>query len=63
LTTCSSRENKSARYQTGEKFNQLISEQRDILVKNEFDRIYAGRRGQMNGLHLEDMTAYSVNAR
>ena len=56
-------ENKSARYRELEKqFNQLISAQRDILVKNEFDRIYSGAGGdRMNAFTSEDMTAYFVN--
>src|SRR5262249_19331526 len=34
-------ENKTERYkQLEQEFNKLISQQRDILVKNEFDRIY-----------------------
>jgi predicted Zn-dependent peptidase len=56
-------ENKSARYRELEKqFDQLISEQRDILVKNEFDRVYTGAGGdRMNAFTSEDMTAYFVN--
>jgi FixJ family two-component response regulator len=34
-------ENKSERYRELEKkFNELIAKQREVLVKNEFDRIY-----------------------
>ena len=56
-------ENKTARYKELEKeFNQLIARQRDILVKNEFDRIYSGHGGsQMNAFTTEDMTAYFIN--
>jgi predicted Zn-dependent peptidase len=55
-------ENKSPRYRELEKeFNQLIAAQRDILVKNEFDRIYSGAGGSgMNAFTSEDMTAYFV---
>jgi predicted Zn-dependent peptidase len=55
-------ENKTARYRELEKeFNRLITEQRDILVKNEFDRIYSGAGGSgMNAFTTEDMTAYFV---
>ena len=55
-------ENKTPRYRELEKeFNKLIAEQRDILVKNEFDRIYSGAGGSgMNAFTSEDMTAYFV---
>jgi predicted Zn-dependent peptidase len=56
-------ENKSEHYKELEKeFNKLIAEQREILVKNEFDRIYSRQGGsQMNAFTTEDMTAYFVN--
>jgi predicted Zn-dependent peptidase len=56
-------ENRTPRYRELEKeFNKLITEQRDILVKNEFDRIYNGAGGSsMNAFTSEDMTAYFVN--
>jgi predicted Zn-dependent peptidase len=56
-------ENKSPRYKELEKeFNKLISEQRDVLVKNEFDRIYTGQgASSMNAFTSEDMTAYFIN--
>jgi len=56
-------ENKTEHYQELEKeFNKLIAEQRDVLVKNEFDRIYSGQGGsQMNAFTTEDMTAYFIN--
>src|SRR4029078_9086881 len=39
-------ENRSEKYRELEKkFNQLIAEQRSILVKDEFDRIYTGNGG------------------
>jgi predicted Zn-dependent peptidase len=55
-------ENKTPRYLELEKeFNQLIAEQRDILIKNEFDRIYSGAGGSgMNAFTTEDMTGYFV---
>jgi predicted Zn-dependent peptidase len=55
-------ENKTSRYRELEKeFTKLIAEQRDILVKNEFDRIYSGAGGSgMNAFTSEDMTAYFV---
>src|SRR5215472_7333028 len=55
-------ENKTDRYKELEKqFNQLIEEQRKILVKNEFDRIYSANGGSgMNAFTTEDMTAYFV---
>jgi predicted Zn-dependent peptidase len=56
-------ENRTERYKALEKeFNQLIADQREILVKNEFDRIYSGQGGsQMNAFTSEDMTAYFIN--
>ncbi len=56
-------ENKSARYLELEKeFNQLIAQQREILVKNEFDRIYSGEGASgMNAFTSEDMTGYFIN--
>ena len=55
-------ENQTPRYRELEKeFNRLIAEQRDILVKNEFDRIYSGAGGSgMNAFTSEDMTAYFI---
>jgi predicted Zn-dependent peptidase len=55
-------ENKTPRYRELEKeFTKLIAEQREILVKNEFDRIYSGEGGSgMNAFTSEDMTAYFI---
>jgi predicted Zn-dependent peptidase len=55
-------ENKTPRYRELEKeFTKLIGQQRDILVKNEFDRIYTGSGGSgMNAFTSEDMTAYFI---
>jgi len=56
-------ENRSEKYRELEKkFNQLIAEQRSILVKDEFDRIYTGNGGSgMNAFTTEDLTGYFVN--
>jgi predicted Zn-dependent peptidase len=55
-------ENQSARYKELEKeFNALIERQRQILVKNEFDRLYTTAGGsQMNAFTSHDMTAYFI---
>ena len=58
-------ENKTARYKELEaKFDALVKEQRDLLVKNEFDRIYTknGASG-MNAFTSNDMTATSSPSR
>ncbi len=55
-------ENRSPRYiELEKKFNELIAKQREILVKNEFDRIYttAGASG-MNAFTTEDLTGYFI---
>jgi predicted Zn-dependent peptidase len=55
-------ENKTERWRELEKeFNKLIAEQREIIVKNEFDRIYtaAGASG-MNAFTSPDMTGYFI---
>jgi len=55
-------ENKSARWnELNEQFKKLVDEQRQLLIKNEFDRIYttAGASG-MNAFTSEDETAYFV---
>jgi len=50
------------RQQLEKQFDDLIEQQRKILVKNEFDRIYSGNGGsQMNAFTTEDLTAYFVN--
>lgn len=56
-------ENQTARYRELEKeFAKLIAEQREILVKNEFDRIYNGQGASgMNAFTSEDMTAYFIS--
>ncbi len=45
-----------------DEFNQLLEQQRELLVKNEFDRIYtqAGASG-MNAGTTEDFTLYFIN--
>jgi predicted Zn-dependent peptidase len=55
-------ENKTARFKELEKkFNELIVQQREILVKNDFDRIYttAGASG-MNAFTSTDLTGYHI---
>ena len=56
-------ENKTPRWRELEKeFTKLIEQQRDVLVKNEFDRIYSGNGASgMNAFTSEDMTAYFCN--
>ena len=55
-------ENKTARYKELDKeFDALVKEQRDLLVKNEFDRIYTkGGASGMNASTNEDLTQYFV---
>ncbi|MGZ5428105.1 MAG: M16 family metallopeptidase, partial [Thermoanaerobaculia bacterium] len=55
-------ESKTARYKELEKeFDALVKEQRDLLVKNEFDRVYTklGASG-MNASTNTDLTQYFV---
>jgi predicted Zn-dependent peptidase len=56
-------ENETPRYRELKKeFQDLINQQREILVKNEYDLIYSGQGGSgMNAFTSEDMTAYFVN--
>lgn len=55
-------ENMTPRWRELEKqFQALIEEQRKILVKNEFDKIYTENGGSgMNAFTSEDMTAYFI---
>src|SRR5881275_658566 len=55
-------ENKTPRSRELEKqFNQLIAQQREILVKNEFDKIYTTAGGSgMNAFTSTDMTGYYI---
>ena len=55
-------ENKTARYKELDKeFDALVKEQRDLLVKNEFDRIYTKNGGSgMNASTNTDLTQYFV---
>ena len=55
-------ENKTARHQELEKeFAKLVQEQREIIVKNEFDRVYRSAGGAgMNAFTMQDMTAYFI---
>jgi len=56
-------ENKTQRYREMEQeFTRLVADQRKVLVKNEFDRIYTGQGGSgMNAYTSQDMTAYFIN--
>jgi len=56
-------ENKTARMKELEKeFAKLVDQQREVQVKNEFDKIYTSNGGsQMNAFTSEDMTAYFIN--
>jgi predicted Zn-dependent peptidase len=56
-------ENQTERYRELEKkFNALVAEQRAMLVKNEFFKIYTANGGSgMNAYTSDDMTAYFVN--
>jgi predicted Zn-dependent peptidase len=56
-------ENKTARYKELEKqFDGLVKAQRDLLVKNEFDKIYTAQGASgMNAFTTYDMTGYWVN--
>jgi predicted Zn-dependent peptidase len=55
-------ESKTARYKELEvKFNGLIAQQREILVKNEWDRIYTTAGGSgMNAFTTPDLTGYFI---
>ncbi len=55
-------ENKTPRLRELEKrFDELIAQQRTVLVKNEFDRIYTTAGGSsMNAFTNEDMTGYFI---
>jgi len=56
-------ENKTERWrELDKKFSKLIAEQREILVKNEFDKIYRSAGGSgMNAFTSDDMTAYFIS--
>ncbi len=60
ITDLLSPEQKTPRWQElNKRFNELIAQQREVLVKNEFDRIYSAAGGSgMNAFTSEDMTAY-----
>jgi predicted Zn-dependent peptidase len=55
-------ENMSPRWlELKKKFDELVKEEREILVKNEFDQIYTTAGGSgMNAFTTEDMTAYFI---
>jgi len=55
-------ENMTPRWRELEKeFNELVNRERDVMVKNEFDKIYTteGSSG-MNAFTSEDMTGYFI---
>lgn len=56
-------ENKTDRYKELEKeFQKLVAQHRDVLVKNEFDRLYTSQGASgMNAFTSEDMTVYFIN--
>ncbi len=56
-------ENKTPRWRELKKrFDELVLEERKVLVKNEFDQVYSAQGGsQMNAFTTEDMTAYFVS--
>ena len=56
-------ENMTPRWRELDKqFEKLVQEQRDLLVKNEFDKIYSARGGsEMNAFTSEDMTGYFIS--
>ncbi|MCI0746900.1 MAG: insulinase family protein [Verrucomicrobia subdivision 3 bacterium] len=62
LDDISKPENRTDRYKDLEKkFNELITKQRDLLVKNEFDRIYTTAGGSgMNAFTTADLTGYFI---
>ncbi len=55
-------EARTERYKTLEiEFKKLVDEQRSLLVKNEFDRIYTtAGASKMNAFTTEDMTGYFI---
>jgi predicted Zn-dependent peptidase len=55
-------ENKTERYRALErKFKELIDQQRALLVKNEFDRVYTdGGASGMNAFTTTDLTGYFI---
>lgn len=47
--------------QLQEKFDKLAAEQSELMVKNEFDKIYTGEGGsRMNAFTNQDMTVYFI---
>ncbi|HTI73047.1 MAG TPA: pitrilysin family protein [Candidatus Limnocylindria bacterium] len=55
-------ENQTAKYKQLEaEFKKLIDEERELLVKNEFDRVYTtAGASKMNAFTREDMTGYFI---
>jgi predicted Zn-dependent peptidase len=56
-------ENKTPRWRELKKqFDELVEEERKVLVKNEFDQIYSAQGASgMNAFTMEDLTAYFVS--
>jgi predicted Zn-dependent peptidase len=54
---------RSARHQElFEEFNALVAEQKSLLIKNEFDRVYVGQGASgMNAGTSQDFTVYFIN--
>ena len=55
-------ENMSPRWrELNEQFKKLVTEQRELMVKNEFDRVYTtAGASSMNAFTSEDMTCYFI---
>ncbi len=62
VTEITSPEARTGRYkELEEKFKKLVEEERGLLVKNEFDRIYTtAGASKMNAFTTEDMTGYFI---
>src|SRR5579871_5586902 len=56
-------ENKTPHWRELKKrFDELVLEERKVLVKNEFDQVYSAQGGSgMNAFTTEDMTAYFIS--
>src|SRR5580704_17468160 len=56
-------ENKTPRWrELKKKFDELVAEERKVLVKNEFDQVYSAQGASgMNAFTMEDLTAYFVS--
>ena len=56
-------ENQTERYkELAKEFEKLITSQREILIKSEYDRLYSGQGASgMNAFTTEDLTGYFIN--